>query len=72
MNIKQVRKVYIMENNVAREKWLYPDCCMKKWFGWILSDHSTYGEETSISEYPVKPEQSQETIRPCFKSLTKA
>lgn len=25
-----------MENNVPREKWLYPDRGMKKWLGWIL------------------------------------
>ena len=53
-----------MENNVPREKWLYPDRCMKKWLGWILSDHSAYMEEAAISEQPVqpKPEQTQETI----------
>ena len=53
-----------MENNVPQEKWLYPDRCMKKWLGWILSDHSAYMEKASISERPVepKPEQSQETI----------
>ena len=57
-------EVFMMENNVPREKWLYPDRCMKKWLGWILSDHSAYMEEASISERPVepKPEQSQETI----------
>lgn len=60
----KTRKANIMENNVPREKWLYPDRCMKKWLGWILSDHSAYMEEASISERPVepKPEQSQETI----------
>ena len=54
-------EVFMMENNVPREKWLYPDRCMKKWLGWILSDHSAYMEEASISERPVepKPEQSQ-------------
>ncbi|POE40582.1 DNA-directed RNA polymerase beta subunit [Lacticaseibacillus paracasei] len=53
-----------MENNVPREKWLYPDRCMKKWLGWILSDHSAYMEEAAISEQPAqpKPEQSQEII----------
>lgn len=53
-----------MENNVPREKWLYPDRGMKKWLGWILSDHSAYMEEASISERPVQPklEQSQEII----------
>ena len=61
---KLTRKANIMENNVPREKWLYPDRCMKKWLGWILSDHSAYMEKASISERPVepKPEQSQETI----------
>ena len=39
-----------MENNVPQEKWLYPDRCMKKWLGWILSDHSAYMEKASISE----------------------
>lgn len=54
----------MMENNVPKEKWLYPDRGMKKWLGWILSDHSAYMEKASISERPVepKPEQSQETI----------
>ena len=48
-----------MENNVPREKWLYPDRCMKKWLGWILSDHSAYMEKASISERPVEPKPEQ-------------
>ena len=53
-----------MENNVPRERWLYPDRGMKKWLGWILSDHATFMEDATVSETPVdpKPQQSPETI----------
>lgn len=58
-----------MENNIPREKWLYPDRCMKKWLSWIPSDHSAYMKKASISERSVepKPEQSQETISDILK-----
>ena len=57
-----------MENNVPREKWLYPDRCMKKWLGWILSDHSAYMEKASISERPVEP-KPHPTMIGCYQIL---
>lgn len=44
-----------MESNVPRELWLYDDRCMKKWQGWILSDHSQYMENETAAEAPVQP-----------------
>lgn len=53
-----------MERNVPRELWLYPDRGMKKWLGWILSDHSAYMESQAIDEKPTpeKPEQKASVI----------
>lgn len=53
-----------MERNVPRELWLYPDRGMKKWLGWILSDHSVYMESQAIDEIPTpeKPEQKASVI----------
>lgn len=53
-----------MERNVPRELWLYPDRGMKKWLGWILSDHSAYMESQAIDEKPTpeKPEQKANVI----------
>ncbi|WP_203633504.1 DNA-directed RNA polymerase subunit beta [Lacticaseibacillus suibinensis] len=53
-----------MERNVPRELWLYPDRGMKKWLGWILSDHSAYMESQAIDEKPTpeKPEQKPSVI----------
>lgn len=53
-----------MERNVPRELWLYPDRGMKKWLGWILSDHSAYMESQAVGEIPTpeKPEQKASVI----------
>lgn len=53
-----------MERNVPRELWLYPDRGMKKWLGWILSDHSAYMESQAIDERSTleKPEQKTNVI----------
>ncbi|MFD1400254.1 DNA-directed RNA polymerase subunit beta [Lacticaseibacillus suilingensis] len=53
-----------MERNVPQELWLYPDRGMKKWLGWILSDHSAYMESQAIDEKPTpeKPEQKASVI----------
>lgn len=53
-----------MERNVPRELWLCPDRGMKKWLGWILSDHSAYMESQAIDEKPTpeKPEQKASVI----------
>ena len=53
-----------MERNVPRELWLYPDRGMKKWLGWILSDHSAYMESQAVDEIPTpeKPEQKASVI----------
>lgn len=48
-----------MERNVPRELWLYPDRGMKKWLGWILSDHSAYMESQAIDEKPT-PEKTEQ------------
>lgn len=45
----------LVENNVPRELWLYPDRGMMKWMGWLLSDHSAYLEEAAKSEKPQQP-----------------
>lgn len=37
---------------VPRERWLYADRTMKKWMGWLLSDHSAYLSEEASSERP--------------------
>lgn len=41
-----------MERNVPRELWLYPDRGMKKWQGWILSDHAAQLEH----DFDVQPD----------------
>ncbi|MGE9133521.1 DNA-directed RNA polymerase subunit beta [Lacticaseibacillus paracasei] len=48
-----------MENNVPQSRWLYADRGMKKWLGWILSDHSAYLEDQANYERPVSPKSLQ-------------
>lgn len=49
---------------VPRERWLYADRTMKKWMGWLLSDHSAYMAEEASSERPgpLLPEMTPEDI----------
>lgn len=53
-----------MQQIVPRTKWLYDDRGMKKWMGWLLSDHTTYLEDQKQSEKPseTRKEMSIEKI----------
>lgn len=53
-----------MERNVPEAEWLYPDRGMKKWMGWLLSDHSAYLANQARLEQaiPAKPEMAQADI----------
>lgn len=34
-------------HEVNQATWLYPDRCMAKWMGWLLSDHSAFLEDAA-------------------------
>ncbi|WP_125760887.1 DNA-directed RNA polymerase subunit beta [Companilactobacillus hulinensis] len=59
-----------MERIVPREKWLYDDRCMKKWMGWLLSDHSAFLDNARNSEQPrhIDDEMDNSSISNCLQS----
>lgn len=51
-------------NDVPRERWLYADRTMKKWMGWLLSDHSDFLSANAKTGQPIPalPEMTADEI----------